>query len=99
MVRQFDLPWQPVAKRKQKESFEEMSKDQSFTSPNYYQSFENNEDKNKRSWLARGVQYPDGNKPLTGLEEDHERANQTKNRKKLQNLIDDISKTLSSQKI
>ena len=25
MVRQFDLPWQPVAKRKQRESFEEMS--------------------------------------------------------------------------
>jgi len=35
MVRQFDLPWQPVAKRKQRELFEEMSKDQSFTSPNY----------------------------------------------------------------
>jgi len=86
MVRKFDLPWQPVAKRKQRESFEEMSKDQFFTSPNYYQSLENNEDNNE------------SNKP-SGVLENSQKDTQTKNRKKLQILIEDISKTLSGQKI
>ena len=61
-------------------------KDQSFISPNYYQSLENNEDNNE------------SNKNHAGLE-NFQKDTQTKNRKKLQNLIDDISKVLSGQKI
>ena len=102
MVREFNLPWQPVSKLKNRgEISNEDYPLKSFTT-NYYQCLDKNEEdsKDQRSWLTpsgsssvvRCIPKDDGNKTLS--------KDQTKvSKKKLQNLIEDISKTLSGQKI
>ena len=91
MVRQFDLPWQPVSKLKNKEN--------EILTSNY---------QGQSKCLALRVN-PEGDTMMDKNEEDNEgnkgslageaSKDQTKNRKKLQNLIDDISKVSSGQKI
>jgi len=86
MVREFNLPWQPVSKRKNREPFEigttqsNPQKDVSLTS-NYYQCLE------------------EKTKNIKAKEIKHYQRIKQKFQRKNSKLIDDISKSLSGARI